>query len=99
MARKGSKNDGRSSDLTFSWLLTTHGEEWLQWQEYAAAWMAEQHKGTSDKRKALTAFFETYLLKHAHYAINVADFFRGKNEHHCSSEEFVKALKAAGLTA
>lgn len=65
MRRKGSKNDGRTSDLTFSWLLTTHGPEWLQWQQYAAAWMAEQHKGTSTKLASLTAFFETYLLKHA----------------------------------
>ena len=37
MARvKGKKHDGRSSDLTFSWMITTYGAEWQQWQELEA---------------------------------------------------------------
>ena len=64
MARtKGRKNDGRASDLTFKWMLTTLGPEWQQWQELAAEWMATQHAGIDDKRKALSRFFESYLLE------------------------------------
>lgn len=36
MAKKGKKRDGRASDLTFKWMLTTLGPEWEQWQELAA---------------------------------------------------------------
>ena len=42
MANKGKKLDGRSLDMTFSWMLTTLGAEWQQWQELAAEWMATQ---------------------------------------------------------
>lgn len=92
------KKDGRSSDLSFSWLLTTHGPEWAQWQQFAAEWMAEQDKGTDDKRKALTSFFDTYLLKHTLYAVDVTDFFQGKNGHRCSTEELIETLKASGIS-
>ena len=33
MTKKTKKYDGRSSDTTFSWMLTTFGAEWQQWQE------------------------------------------------------------------
>lgn len=56
MAKKVKKRDGRSSDLTFKWMLTTLGPEWQQWQELAAEWMATQHVGVDDKRKALGRF-------------------------------------------
>lgn len=59
--------------------------------------MAKQHTGVDLKQKSLAAFFEAYLLKHAPYAINVVDFFRGKDGHQCSSEEFVETLKASGF--
>ncbi|WP_347115830.1 gamma-mobile-trio integrase GmtZ [Vibrio cholerae] len=89
MARtKGRKNDGRASDLTFKWMLTTLGPEWEQWQELAAEWMATQHSGIDDKRKALSVFFESYLLECAPYAVDVGLFFKGHNRHYCSSEEF-----------
>ena len=78
MARtKGRKNDGRASDLTFKWMLTTLGPEWEQWQELAAEWMATQHSGIDDKRKALSVFFESYLLECAPYAVDVGLFFKG----------------------
>jgi hypothetical protein len=38
--KKVKKHDGRTSDLTFKWMLTTLGPEWEQWQELAAEWMA-----------------------------------------------------------
>ena len=99
MANKTSrrKQDGRASDLKFLWLLSTHGPEWLQWQQYAAEWMAEAETGTSAKREALAHFFETYLLYHAPYAINVTAFFQGQGGHQCSSEEFVTILKQKGI--
>ena len=81
-------NDGRASDLTFSWMLTTLGAEWQQWQELAAEWMADQATGVSHKRDALVRFFESYLSEYAPYAISNIDlFFKGFNGHRCSSEE------------
>ncbi|MCQ1061213.1 integrase family protein [Photobacterium sp. ZSDE20] len=82
------KNDGRSSDLTFSWMLTTLGAEWLQWQELAAEWMAGQTAGIDHKQIALTRFFESYIRQYASYAIgDISLFFKGYQGHQCSSEE------------
>ena len=75
MTKKARKNDGRSSDLTFSWMLTTLGPEWQQWQEYAAEWMNEQHRGVNLKQYALFRFFESYLFTCAPYASDVTLFF------------------------
>ena len=44
MAKKGKKRDGRASDLTFKWMLTTLGPDWEQWQELAAEWMATSNR-------------------------------------------------------
>jgi len=95
MARtKGKKSDGRSSDLTFKWMLTTIGPEWEQWQELAAEWMATQHVGVNDKRRALSSFFESYLLECAPYATDIGLFFKGYNGHICSTEELeIRAKK------
>jgi hypothetical protein len=94
MANKGQKYDGRASDLTFSWMLTTLGAEWQQWQELACEWMAEQHKGVNGKRDALSRFFESYLLECAPYAIgNIELFFKGYNGHRCSTEELEKTIR------
>ena len=60
MAKRG-KKDGRSSDLTFSWMLTTLGPEWQQWQELAAEWIVTQQTGIRHKQKALARFFESYV--------------------------------------
>ncbi|HHF3262710.1 gamma-mobile-trio integrase GmtZ [Vibrio alginolyticus] len=82
------KRDGRTSDLTFSWMLTTLGAEWNQWQELATEWMAGQNAGVNDKLDALARFFESYLAEYAPYAISNIDlFFKGYQRHKCSSEE------------
>lgn len=95
MAKKNKKRDGRTSDLTFSWMLTTLGAEWQQWQELAAEWMAAQTTGIHHKRKALTRFFESYIAEYAPYAIdNIELFFKGYKGHQCSSEELEKLAKA-----
>ncbi|MGI3040042.1 gamma-mobile-trio integrase GmtZ [Vibrio diabolicus] len=94
MATKGKKYDGRSSDVTFSWMLTTLGAEWQQWQELAAEWMAEQTTGIDVKQIAMARFFESYLVECAPYAISNIDlFFKGYNGHRCSSEELEKLVK------
>ncbi|MGO2343193.1 gamma-mobile-trio integrase GmtZ [Vibrio litoralis] len=95
MARKkGLKHDGRSSDITFSWMLTTLGAEWQQWQELAAEWMAEQTTGINHKQRTMVRFFESYLVKCAPYAIgNIDLFFKGYKGHRCSSEELEALVK------
>lgn len=88
MNKKGKKYDGRLSDLTFSWMLTTLGAEWQQWQELAAEWMAEQTTAITAKQTATARFFESYLAEYAPYAIgNIDTFFKGYQGHKCSSEE------------
>ena len=93
MAKKVKKHDGRTSDLTFKWMLTTLGPEWQQWQELAAEWMATQHAGIDDKRKALSRFFESYLLEYAPYATDIGLFFKGYNGHICSTEELEATVR------
>lgn len=86
--------DGRASDLTLSWMLTTLGPEWQQWQELAAEWMSTQTASVNDKRKNLGSFFEHYLTECAPYAIgNIDLFFKGHNGHQCSSEELEVRLR------
>ncbi|MDG2393390.1 MAG: integrase family protein, partial [Thalassotalea sp.] len=94
MGAKGKKNDGRASDLTFSWMLTTLGSEWQQWQELAAEWMATHTSNITEKQKSLTRFFEYYLTECAPYAIgNIDLFFKGYCGHRCSSEELEVLLR------
>ena len=95
MAQK--KTNGRSADLTLSWLTRSHGEDWLQWQQYAAEWMATQDAGVAHRLKALRHFFVTYLMRHASYANDVTAFFKGHAGHRASSQEFVEAMQAAGV--
>lgn len=93
MAKKVKKQDGRASDLTFKWMLTTLGPEWEQWQELAAEWMAIQHAGIDHKRRALGSFFESYLLERAPYATDIGLFFKGCNGHICSTEELEAVVR------
>ncbi|HHT4806645.1 TPA: VPA1269 family protein [Klebsiella pneumoniae] len=93
MAKKVKKHDGRTSDLTFKWMLTTLGPEWEQWQELAAEWMATQHVGVDHKLSALSRFFESYLLECAPYATDIGLFFKGYNGHICSTEELEATVR------
>jgi len=88
VAHKRKKLDGRTTDETFSWMLTTLGAECTDWQELVVEWMNKQTKNLAQKRVHLTRFFEDYLAEFAPYAIgNMSLFFRGYNGHKCSSEE------------
>ncbi|MDF4652449.1 integrase family protein [Vibrio parahaemolyticus] len=90
---KGKKQDGRTSDLTFSWMLTTLGAEWQQWQELAAEWLAATNTGVDRKRRVLCDFFESYLCEFAPYASNVTLFFKGYKGHICSTEELEATVR------
>ncbi|EIJ6616967.1 integrase family protein [Vibrio parahaemolyticus] len=99
MAKKR-KYDGRSSDSTFSWMLSTLGPEWQQWQELAAEWMAEQTTALDVKQSAIARFFESYLVECAPYAISNIDlFFKGYGGHRCSSEELEALVRKTQNTA
>ena len=91
--RRKSARDGRSNDLTFSWMLTSLGPEWEHWQQLAAEWLKEQTTGLSSKLVALSGFFESYLMECAPYATDVKLFFKGCNGHVCSTEEFETIIK------
>jgi len=93
MGAKGKKHDGRSSDLTLSWMLTTLGPEWKQWQELASEWIGEQKSGVEDKMQALTRFFESYLNVYAPYASDLELFFKGQKGHIVSSDELESVIK------
>ncbi|EIO3972265.1 integrase family protein [Vibrio vulnificus] len=95
MANKGKKYDGRASDLTFSWMLTTLGAEWSQWQELAAEWMSKQTNAIDHKRRVLTRFLEVYIGGYAHYSVgDVPLFFKGFKGHKCSSEELEALVRS-----
>ncbi|MFB2637717.1 integrase family protein [Shewanella bicestrii] len=93
MTKESKKHDGRASDITFSWMLTTLGAEWQQWQQLAAKWMAEQTNGVGHKQLALSRFFEVYLFKCASYTVDLSLFFKGCKGHQCSSQELETQVK------
>lgn len=94
---KRKKNNGRSGDLTFSWLTHSHGEDWLQWQQYATEWMATQDAGVHHRLEALRHFFETNLVRRVSYAKEPFAFFSGRGEHRVSTEEFVEEIRSVGV--
>lgn len=97
--RIAKRKNGRSRDLTLAWLTRSHGEEWLQWQQYAAEWMATQDAGMSDRLDAFRHFFVSYLMHYASYASDVTACFKGHAGHRVSSEEFVEAMRTAGVNS
>ena len=88
-ALKRGKQDGRSSDITFSWFTNKNGDKWEQWRAYAEEWTTLQNKNLHNKRSAVATFLENYLQKHVNYASNIKLFFMGCRGHLCSSEEFL----------
>jgi hypothetical protein len=98
MAGTKRKYDGRSSDLSFSWMFSNLGPEWKQWQLLASEWITVQHKSTSGKINALTIFFDKYLSTKALYAADLKSFFKGSNGHRCSSNEFLPTLQSNGIS-
>lgn len=97
-AKKGQKNDGRSTDIKFSWLTKTMGIEYKLWQELASQWMEKQKVSISDKLSALTWFFTSYIPNCAPYASSdIISFFSGWNGHISSTDEMQRYLKENGV--
>ncbi|EIB2442706.1 hypothetical protein KZP93_000908 [Shigella flexneri] len=72
------------------------GHNWLQWQQYAAEWLAEQNAGIDLRLKCLRHFFN-YLNAKAPYAVDVATMFKGHpGGHKVSTEEFEAFLVSSG---
>lgn len=93
VSKKAKKSDGRTSDLSFSWMLATLGPELQQWQKLAAEWMGKQHASIDEKKLALINFFAVYMPEFAPYATDVTLFFSGYNGHICSGEEIHLSAK------
>jgi hypothetical protein len=73
-AIKGSKQNGRSSDVTFSWLTAERGAQWEDWRTLIACWLAIQHQGFSDKMQSLS-YFSIYYLTRIPGGYSPAKFF------------------------
>src|SRR5258708_3277193 len=52
-----------SADIQFTWLTREHGDQWRDWRQYAAEWMALQHSGLDHRLHALRTLFDGYLIK------------------------------------
>ncbi|KDF04192.1 MULTISPECIES: VPA1269 family protein [Citrobacter] len=87
---------GYTTDLTLGWVTKELGHNWLQWQQYAAEWLAEQNVGIDLRLKCLRHFFN-YLNAKAPYAVDVATMFKGHpGGHKVSTEEFEAFLVSSG---
>jgi len=62
MAKPKGMRDGRSSDLTCSWLTRTYGEQWEAWRNLAEKWLHSRDRGLQARIHAVKWFLETYLV-------------------------------------
>lgn len=58
---KQKKQNGRSTDLTFSWMLLELGKEWETWRKLAEEWISTKTSSIHHTIKSLSHFFYTYL--------------------------------------
>lgn len=72
---KRSKRDGRSSDVTFSWITRDNGWAWEGWRVCVAGWLATQEAAISLKINALNWFVDKYLPRTPEPAL-VTSFFQ-----------------------
>ncbi len=92
MGSKNSKQKGYTTDLMLGWVTQDLGPEWLQWQQYAAEWLAESKQGTARRMESIKHFLN-YLKARAPYAVDVATMFIGHpGGHKVSSEELNEYL-------
>ncbi|MGR5165468.1 VPA1269 family protein, partial [Vibrio owensii] len=85
---KKRKKDGRSSDLTFQWLVNNHGKEWETWRKLAEEWIGEQATSVASKLDALAVFFDIYLAGTVPFTSDVKSLFESKNAWQASTDEF-----------
>jgi len=90
---------GYTTDLTLSWITRELGNDWLQWQQYAAEWLASENSGVGKKLEGIRHFI-IYLSEKAPYAKDVVLLFEGHPSGHIvSSEEFNAYLIEKGNRA
>jgi hypothetical protein len=58
------RNDGRSSDITFSWVTLKYGMEWETWRHHAEEWTKGMKGNLTPFILSINWFFESYLMKH-----------------------------------
>lgn len=75
MTRIRRKYNGRSADVTFSWLTAERGERWETWRVLLAGWIATQPMNL-DHKLAATGWFLTKFLVHLAEPENPAALFR-----------------------
>ncbi|WP_412536041.1 integrase family protein [Marinobacter sp. MIT932201] len=93
------QNKGYTTDLTFGWVTQDLGPEWLQWQQYAAEWVAKNPSNSAMRLEAIKPFL-LYLKIKAPYAHDIASMFKGHRDgHQVSSEEFNDYLLSRGVKA
>ena len=94
---KTRQKSGYTTDLTLEWITQDLGPEWLQWQQYAAEWLATQNSGVSKRLTGIRHLVQ-YLKSKAPYAVDVATMFKGHRDgHQVSSEEFNDYLVNNGV--
>ncbi|MCF7532173.1 integrase family protein [Pseudomonas petrae] len=59
--KKGTKQNGRSKDIAFSWLTAERGEQWEVWRRLMTEWLATQHQNTHLRITVLNWFSIHYL--------------------------------------
>jgi hypothetical protein len=59
--RQRSKNDHRSSDVFFFWIVDSYGDDWEEWRSLFADWVNENTGSINHRLDALTWLFVTYL--------------------------------------
>lgn len=60
---RSNRKNGRSSDLSFSWLTRENGKQWEEWRLLMADWINTQHQGVSIKLSSMSFFALDYLSK------------------------------------
>jgi hypothetical protein len=63
MGTSNRKQNGRASDMTFSWLTRDHGEQWEEWRAFFAGWLKTQQQGINTKLNSMNIFALNYLSK------------------------------------
>lgn len=90
---------GYTNDMTLSWIIRELGDDWLQWQQYAAEWLAAENSGIGKKLEGIRHFI-VYLSEKVTYAKDVVLLFEGHSSGHIvSSEEFNAYLIEKGSSA
>ncbi|WP_461196532.1 gamma-mobile-trio integrase GmtZ [Acinetobacter pittii] len=89
---KVKKHDGRTSDVTFQWLVKNHGLEWEAWRQLAEKWISNQDTGIDNKINALCIFFNIYLVGLRPFTSDIESLFLGKNGWRASTSEFKNAM-------